>query len=62
MFEQHKKIYLCKKQQYPIVQSVRIVQKRAADGGRIAFADGSNCAIEVGEAFEKNPEGVCSMK
>jgi hypothetical protein len=35
----------------------RIVQKRAADGGRIAFANGSNCAIEVGEAFEKNPKG-----
>ena len=34
-----------------------IVQKRAADGGRISFANGSNCAIEVGEAFDKNPKG-----
>ena len=33
------------------------VVKRNADGGRIAFANGSNCAIEVGEAFEKNPKG-----
>ena len=34
-----------------------IVSKRAADGGRIAFANGSNCAIEVAEAFDKNPKG-----
>jgi len=34
-----------------------IVAKRKADGGRIAFANGSNCAIEVGEAFDKNPKG-----
>ena len=33
------------------------VVKRNADGGRIAFANGSNCAIEVGEAFDKNPKG-----
>jgi hypothetical protein len=33
------------------------VVKRKADGGRIAFANGSNCAIEVGEAFDKNPKG-----
>jgi len=33
------------------------VAKRKADGGRIAFANGSNCAIEVGEAFDKNPKG-----
>ena len=35
----------------------KIVSKRKADGGRIAFANGSNCAIEVGEAFDKNPKG-----
>jgi len=35
----------------------KIVSKRAADGGRIAFANGSNCAIEVAEAFDKNPKG-----
>jgi len=35
----------------------KIVAKASADGGRIAFANGSNCAIEVGEAFEKNPKG-----
>jgi len=34
-----------------------IVAKRKADGGRIAFANGSNCAIEVAEAFDKNPKG-----
>ena len=33
------------------------VIKTKADGGRIAFANGSNCAIEVGEAFDKNPKG-----
>ena len=35
----------------------KIVSKRKADGGRIAFANGSNCAIEVAEAFDKNPKG-----
>jgi len=35
----------------------KIVAKRKADGGRIAFANGSNCAIEVAEAFDKNPKG-----
>ena len=37
--------------------TLKSVVKRNADGGRIAFANGSNCAIEVGEAFDKNPKG-----
>ena len=37
--------------------TLKSVVKRKADGGRIAFANGSNCAIEVGEAFDKNPKG-----
>ena len=33
----------------------KIVAKRKADGGRIAFANGSNCAIEVASKFDEDP-------
>jgi len=32
-----------------------LVSRKAAGGGRIAFANGSNCAIEIGEAFDRDP-------
>ena len=51
-FENTKNLFL-QEATVPNSPICRIVQKRAADGGRIGFAKGGNCATQVARSFEK---------